>query len=207
MGFTYEYSQPSEYRFSLDSVLMAETVAGLIRVRSDLSGIRVMDLCSGCGVVGFELSWHLRELRKMDFVEVQEVYQSHFMENVKTVDRAEMEFRFHLLNYEQLRTPAWREQVDLVVCNPPYFRVGQGKLSPSEFKNRCRFYIDSDFQNLVDSLLWVLKPRASAYVLLRPLQDHAWDMMQELENRIAERARAVKVADIRGTDLIQLERF
>lgn len=186
---------------------MAETVAGLIRVRSDLSGIRVMDLCSGCGVVGFELSWHLRELRKMDFVEVQEVYQSHFMENVKTVDRAEMEFRFHLLNYEQLRTPAWREQVDLVVCNPPYFRVGQGKLSPSEFKNRCRFYIDSDFQNLVDSLLWVLKPRASAYVLLRPLQDHAWDMMQELENRIAERARAVKVADIRGTDLIQLERF
>jgi tRNA1Val (adenine37-N6)-methyltransferase len=205
MPFTYQYSQPSEYHFSLDSIQMAEHVATQIKDHKNLESFRVMDLCAGCGVIGFELAWHLRSLKHFEFVEVQDVYRSHFEENKKIVGRADVEWNFHLLNYESLQTEEWKHSVDLVLCNPPYFRLGQGKLSPSEFKNRCRFYIDSDFKNLIESILWVLKPGAEAYLLLRPLQDHAWDMMSELKQLVSARASVAPISNIRGTDLIRIQ--
>jgi tRNA1Val (adenine37-N6)-methyltransferase len=183
---------------------MAKYVATQIQDHKNLESFRVMDLCAGCGVIGFELAWHLRSLKMFEFVEVQDIYRFHFEENKKIVNRPDIQWNFHLLNYASLQTEEWKQSVDLVLCNPPYFRLGQGKLSPSEFKNRGRFYIDSDFKNLLESTLWILKPGAEAYLLLRPLQDHAWDMRSELNNQVGGRASMDLVADIRGTDLIRI---
>lgn len=154
--------------------------------------------------MGFELSYHLPALRHLHFVEVQSVYLEHFKKNVQTVARPEVEFEFHLKNYADLRTPELKANFDLIIVNPPYFRSDQGKLSPSDFKNRCRFFIDSDFAQLIESILWLRKPEASCFVLLRDLKDHSRSIFQELEQMIDGRAKFRKVADVRGTDLVEI---
>ena len=95
-----------------------------------------------------------------------------------------------------------KDYYDLIVCNPPYFRNNQGKLSPSEFKNRCRFYMDSDFKKLLNSISYSLKKAGKAFVLIQSLEDHKIDILTELQSqknfKILHRGR------VRATDLYQL---
>lgn len=213
--FTMEYDQPNEYRFSLDSVEAPKVVAQrcLCALKDDselekLKSYRVLDLCAGVGVMGLELSFYLPQIAEFHFVEVQSIYRSYFCENLKRRARSDWAVYFHEMNYEKLiADPKWRGQFDLVLCNPPYFVPGQGLLSPSEFKNRCRFFLDSSFEKLVQAIAWVLKPQGEAYVLIRDLKDHGLSHLQTLLPETQRHLKISKVADIRGTDLFCFEPF
>lgn len=221
--FTYEYSQPEEYRFSLDSVEMAWEVAEHLKERmledskekkqspsdylkNQIRRWKVMDLCAGCGVIGFELNFHLPQIQHIDFVEVQEIYKTHFEAN-RTKVKTEGEFQFLNLNYEDLlQKPEFSQKYQLVLCNPPYFKIEQGKLSPSEFKNRCRFFIDSTFEKLIDSIEYSLAPDGEAYLLLRTLEEHGFDLLTELRARIKGRLKCENLTMVRGTFLLKMYR-
>lgn len=204
--FTYQYAQPDAYHFSLDSIQLAEFVAERLQLRAGLSELRTLDLCAGCGVVGFELSWYAKELKLFDFIEVQDVYADFFYKNLALVNRPELDVRWHLLNYESLLAPAWKNKFDLIVSNPPYFQRGQGMLSPSDFKNRCRFFLDSSFANFVLALANCLAPGGHAYFLLRPLKQHGCDLFLEVQSLLQDtKINAQKITTIRGTDVVFLE--
>jgi tRNA1(Val) A37 N6-methylase TrmN6 len=221
--FTYNYSQPEEYHFSLDSIEMPWEVAQHFKeriaednqekksspadyLRSKMRRYRVLDLCAGCGVIGFELNYHMPELRNIDFVEVQEIYKSHFEANREKVQN-EGEFRFLQKNYEELsKDPELHQKYDLILCNPPYFKIEQGKLSPSEFKNRCRFFIDSTFEKLIESIEYSLAPEGEAYLLLRTLEEHGYDLLTELRTLIHGKLQCENLTLVRGTFLLKLYR-
>ncbi len=221
--FTYNYSQPEEYRFSLDSVEMPWEVAVHLReriqednqqkksspseyLRNQMRFWKTLDLCAGCGVIGFELNFHLPQIRQIDFVEVQPVYLSHFEANLGKVQH-EGEFRFLNQNYDELLgNPEFQEKYQLILCNPPYFKIEQGKLSPSEFKNRCRFFIDSTFEKLIQSIDHCLAPEGEAYLLLRDLEDHGIDLLMDLKQMIAGRLQCENLTFVRGTYLLKLYR-
>ena len=120
--YTYDYFQPEEYKFSLDSVFFAQKVAKIIESANDISHWKALDLCAGCGIVGLELSIHSREQMKIDFVEVQEIYRSFFDANKQMIypDAQKTEFSFLTINYEKLLTIEFENLYDLIVCNPPY---------------------------------------------------------------------------------------
>jgi tRNA1(Val) A37 N6-methylase TrmN6 len=202
--FTYNYSQPDDYHFSLDSIELPFKVAQLLE-RENHHNLKVMDLCSGCGVVGLELHFHLPAIRELNFVEVQrEAYEKFIHENISKVKPSETQFQIHWMNYEKLLSPEYMDQFDLVVSNPPYFEPDQGKLSPSQFKNRCRFYLDSPFETLIDVLLHILKPMAPAYILLRSLEEHNKNLRQRLQLRTLGRAQVQVIDLIRGTELVKI---
>jgi tRNA1Val (adenine37-N6)-methyltransferase len=203
--FTYRYRQPEAYHFSLDSIHFAEFLAQHLQSRNDLQGLRVLDLCAGCGVIGMELSWYRPELRQIDFMEVQEIYTRYFHENTTLVNRPELELSWHLLNYDALLEKTWENKYDLIISNPPYFHAGHGILSPSEFKNRCRFFLDSSFANFILALANSLAPGGEAYFLLRPLKQHGWDVFSDIRELLKDRDFSVeKIAAIRGTDIVML---
>jgi tRNA1Val (adenine37-N6)-methyltransferase len=211
--FTYSYDQPDEYHFSLDSIEMPLQVSQHLRkYHSDLPSLKVLDLCAGCGVVGFEFHFHLPEVAQIDFLEVQDVYQSYFESNlgkVKAGIRRDSltQFQFFNLNYNQLMGSALEGQYDVVLCNPPYFEKDQGLLSPSDFKNRCRFYLDSDFSTLVESMLSSLKPGGASFFLLRPLSEHKKNLLKSLESLVSGRADLQMLVPIRGTSLIRMQKI
>lgn len=225
--FTYEYSQPEEYHFSLDSIEMPWQVS-LDLGSKDLTDKKVLDLCAGCGVLGFELNYHLPKLRDIDFVEVQSVYKTHFehnrelalahakkssrpklgivRENAPVFSSSEPSFQFLNLNYDELLKDSYQDKYDVILCNPPYFVPGQGKLSPSEFKNRCRFFIDSSFENLISVLCHTLKQDGEAFLLLRPLEDHGLDLFAELRRLTKNKLQCESMGEVRGTYLLKLYR-
>lgn len=208
MYFTYNYKQPDEYHFSLDSIHLARFVATQFESHADHGSLRVLDLCAGCGVIGIELSWHLRSIRHIEFIEIQDIYTEYFFQNMANVNRPELQFRWHLLNYDELHKNEWEGKFDLILSNPPYFQSGHGMLSPSQFKNRCRFYLDSTFQNYIRALENSLANKGKAYFLLRPLNHHGFDLFSDIQKILQKTSvTAKKIAHIRGSDIILLEKL
>lgn len=202
--YSYNYFQPEDYRFSLDSVFLAQKVAEIFKTHETPEKLRVLDLCSGCGVVGLELNFHLRALQKIDFLEVQEVYRPYFQKNAEQAKSEHSEFKFLQMNYADLKQDSFKESYDLIVSNPPYFFLGEGLLSPNEFKNRCRFFIDSDLKNLIEATLFSLKLGGRAYLLARPGNHHGRNLQEEIRMLSAGLASVQILDEVRGTNIVEL---
>ena len=207
--YTYDYSQPEAYRFSLDSVFLATVVSEVIPPKAAHFDFQVLDLCSGCGVIGMELHFHRPELSSISFIEVQNEYRPHFEENLKTVKKfhpdQKLNFQFFEINYNQvLNNPVFAASFDLIVCNPPYFFKNEGLLSPNEFKNRCRFFLDSDFVSLFEAIVHCLKPKAQAFVLIRKGAEHGRNPLKEIELILGTRATVEPFQEVRGTLVVKI---
>lgn len=206
--FTFEYVQPKEYRFSHDSVFFARKIFEFY-AEKNISEFSVLDLCSGCGIIGLDFLFHLKHStanlpKRMDFLEVQDIYQKYFEENVKRLGDVTTQLSWQNKNYDTLIGSPYQEKYDLIFCNPPYFFPTQGKLSPSDFKNRCRFFIDSTFLILVQAIVEVLSPQGSAYILLRSQQDHGWDELFSIQQILPQALKATKLDNIRGTAVVRI---
>lgn len=206
--YTYNYFQPEEYKFSLDSVFFAQKVAKIIESTPNIAHWKALDLCAGCGIIGFELSHHTRDQMKIDFLEVQSVYQSFFDKNKKMIysEDTNDQFSFLNINYNQLLDKTFENTYDLIVCNPPYFFKEEGLLSPNDFKNRCRFFIDSDFETLIQAIVFSLKPNAKAYVLIRSGAHHGRLPIEEITDILNGSGHADIIDHVRGTDIIMIRK-
>lgn len=206
--FTFQYSQPEDYHFSHDSVFLARRSFEILH-QQGFAGKQALDLCSGCGVVGLDFLFHCQSentkiVEGFDFLEVQDVYLPHFAENLSRASLQDVTTRFVLGSYADLKNQ--EPKYDLILSNPPYFRVGQGKMSPSDFKNRCRFFIDSDFRTLLESLRDSLNDHGQAFFLLRDLDDHGFDPQKEAHKILSESGTLVRLGDIRGTSFMLFKR-
>ncbi|MBC7428963.1 MAG: methyltransferase [Bacteriovorax sp.] len=202
--YSYNYHQPEDYRFSLDSVFLAQKVAEVLKTHPAPANLRVLDLCSGCGVVGLELNFHLRSVSKIDFLDVQEIYRPFFLKNAEQAKSEASEFNFLCMNYADLLHDSFKEKYDVIISNPPYFFLGEGLLSPNDFKNRCRFFIDSDLQNLIAATLFSLKPEGRAYLLARSGTHHGRNLQDEIRKLSTGLARVQILDEVRGTNIVEL---
>ncbi len=139
---------------------------------------------------------------RFDFLEIQDVYQDHFSENRDRLNIPEVKLNFLNINYASLLSSEFQQHYDLIISNPPYFFPEHGSLSPSEFKNRCRFFIDSDFKSLISGICNSLTGSGSAYLLLRDMPDHGWNAILQAQS-ISTRPLTV-IGDVRGTQLIRI---
>ncbi|MGE0763563.1 MAG: methyltransferase [Bdellovibrionales bacterium] len=205
--YTLEYVQPEEYHFSHDSVFFARKVFEYHAAKLSPTS-EVLDLCAGCGIIGLDFLYHCRKELNLapkicDFVEVQKIYESYFTQNVQTFGPTTTQIKLIISNYAHLDPQ--KQRYDLILCNPPYFRTDQGKLSPSEFKNRCRFFIDSDFETLLTQTTSLLKPRATAYLLMRDQLAHRQNILQEAQHILGTQVALNIVDDVRGTHLVEIK--
>ncbi len=204
---TFFYQQPEEYRFSHDSIFLAYKVFETLQNLS-LKDCTLLDLCSGVGVVGLDFIYHRHKAhldlpKQFDFLEVQHIYKKYFDENIKTLSIPLIQAQFIHSNYDQLLSTQMTNSYDYIISNPPYFHTHHGKLSPSHFKNRCRFFIDSNFKNLILGLSNALKPLGSAFVLFRDQPEHSFHVITEIKKYIPSQISVVHLDTLRGTLLIQ----
>lgn len=206
--FTFNYSQPSDYHFSHDSIFLARRVFELTSPKQ-IPLLKALDICSGCGIIGLDFIFHAQKEfglapLSMDFMEVQNIYESHFKTNQKRLGPTTTELHYISNNYNLLSEEKFKNQYNLILCNPPYFFPTKGVLSPSEFKNRCRFYIDSTFSQLLLGITNTLYQNGKAFLLLRDLPEHRWSAIDEAQNILRGRLKLDRIGDIRGTHLICL---
>jgi tRNA1Val (adenine37-N6)-methyltransferase len=192
----------------LDSIFFAQKIAKLIESNPDISHWKALDLCAGCGIIGFDLSHHTQHQMKIDFVEVQEVYRSYFDKNKQMIapNANGTQFSFLNINYRKLLDKEFENSYDLIVCNPPYFFKDEGLLSPNDFKNRCRFFIDSDFETLIKAIIFTLNPGSSAYVLIRAATHHGRAPLHDIITILGADGSAEIIDHVRGTDIIRINK-
>jgi tRNA1(Val) A37 N6-methylase TrmN6 len=210
--YTFKYSQPSEYRFSHDSVFLARRVFELCQ-KKNIKSWRVLDLCAGCGIIGLDFIFHFQNEMGVfpascDFIEVQKTYESHFLGNVeqlkKEKNKIKSEMRFLNANYDELQNAEFKKKYNLILCNPPYFFPHQGTMSPSQFKNRCRFFIDSDFRQLFLGIATSLAPSGEAFLVLRDLKKNGFDVLSEAQALLPDFLQLESIGDIRGNHFIKI---
>ena len=208
--FTYRYRQPKEYHFCLDSIIFGGYVVSELRARwpSGLpEAFRAADICAGCGVIGFEISHSLPQIKHFDFIEIQDAFRESFDGNLaQAAELAPREFRFLQKDYRDLSRGSEAGQYNLIVANPPYFFEGEGLLSPSSLKNRCRFFLDGNLKELIEASVNALTLDGVAYLLVKTGTDHGRDVIRDLQMTLANQAVITFCANVRGTSVLRVTR-
>jgi len=152
-AFPRGLSQPGTgFRFSMDALLLA-AFAGRERVRG-----RVLDLGTGCGVVGLGLA-----LDHPDFfglgLDVNPDMLAHARENARRLGVGE---RFSFVRAD-VREPGGLapESADLVLCNPPYRAPSRGRVCPDDGKTLARFEAGAELGDFVRAAAFAVRNRKS----------------------------------------------
>jgi tRNA1Val (adenine37-N6)-methyltransferase len=206
--FTYRYAQPPEYHYSLDSIELMWRLGTFLQNQIGVQNLRVLDLCSGCGVLGFELNfWVPEKISSIEFVDVQIEYESYFERNRLITGTSDKPMTFRCMNYNQIpQMEHFKEAFDLVLCNPPYFRSDSGSLGKSAFRNRCDFLLDGSFAELCAAICHSLAPDGQAYILLKDLGSQGIDQLRELQENSGPDFNSRVISVVRGTPVIMMNK-
>jgi tRNA1Val (adenine37-N6)-methyltransferase len=139
---------PSGYRFSIDSILLA----GHARPRP---GDTVIDLGTGCGIIPLILAYHEPDL-KIFGIELQQqladIASSNVIKNHMTSTITILCNDLKDLQNDMISGP-----VDLIVTNPPYRKVKSGRINPDAQRAVARHEIKVSLNDIIKTVRRVLR--------------------------------------------------
>lgn len=175
------YSQPEFYKFSRDSIELADLAA---RYEDGNKSIKVLELFAGSGVVGIEFESRHQSVEHITFVELQENFKAHIEDNIKNLDcRSEVLF----MSFQSFQSD---HKYDVILLNPPYFDSQKSRIGSNEHRNFCRFTLNFEFQDIVNKIEETLSANGSAYIC------HC-DDLEKIDHRIT------KIGDYQGVGLFR----
>jgi len=140
-----------EYRFTSDAVLLAN----FVRVkRSDT----VADFGAGSGVISILLAYKQRP-KKVYGVEIQPALADMASRSVRMNG---LDGIIEIINGDVKK---FAEQVDVVVCNPPYRKAGSGQAQEKENLRICRHEISITLDEIVKCASEVLRHKGKLYLV------------------------------------------
>lgn len=153
------YSQPEEYHFSRNSI---ELVNFAINHQGS-KPIKILDLCSGCGVVGIEYYLKTNSQALFTFIELQaNIFKDHLEANIQ-----KCEIQLDQIYYCDFRDLDLNTSFDLILCNPPYFKAEQSRLSNNKVKNKCTHFNTGFFEDLIGFISKSLSQNGKSFILCR----------------------------------------
>lgn len=175
------YSQPEFYKFNSDSI---DLVKYAIEEFNKLKNISVLDICSGCGIIGIEFSQLHESVSDLTLVELQSEYRQHIKKNIERLD---LDVSIIIEDYKVCKL---NQKFDIILCNPPYFKPDSGRVSPNENRQRSRTYQKGDLVQLIEFGISSLKEGGEFIIV------HREDL-----NRIDD--RFIKVKEVGGAKLFR----
>ncbi len=152
------------YRFALDAVLLAH----FLQIKPTEIALEI-----GCGngVIPILLS-RLKKFRKIVAVEIQSELADLARTNVERNHAEQIE----IMNADatQLHERLSANSFDLLYSNPPYRKLGSGKLNPSPEKAIARHEIHLKLEDLVSVADYFLKPDGRLSVILPTFRENDW---------------------------------
>lgn len=140
--------QPKKgYRFSIDAVLIAHFCC-LDKVKT------VVDLGTGSGVIPLILSQRKREIR-VKGIEIQDSMLDRAIRSVQyngLEDRIEI-IRGDIKKIGDFLPPA---SAELVVCNPPFWRRNEGRISQNPEEAIARHELEVDLETMIRASFYLL---------------------------------------------------
>lgn len=134
------------YRFSIDALLLSHFAE--LRPKD-----RVIDLGTGCGVIPLILIFR-RKAEAVIGVEVQPSLAELARQNV-SLNRFSSKIEIWEKDFKDLAGE--RGIFDCVLCNPPYRRMGSGRVNPQEEKALARHEINATLEDVLRAAHHLLK--------------------------------------------------
>jgi tRNA1Val (adenine37-N6)-methyltransferase len=141
------------YRFAVDSPILAAYLP-----RSTRPALEV-----GCGV-GVVSLLALRQ-KKFPAVTGIEIQEALFRLAVENAAANGMAARFQVIHGDFARIHAGIADVQTIFCNPPFFKVGQGHVSPDPTIRLARFEIAIDLPGLLRGCAAALAQRGKLFLI------------------------------------------
>ena len=157
------------YRFSIDALLLAHFA------EPDPDD-RIIDLGTGCGIVPLILFFR-KKSKKITGVEVQPSLADLARRNA-VLNRCSSRFQVWEDDLRKLDQRVKRESFDLVLTNPPYRRVGSGRVNPHTEKAIARHEIQATLEEVLQATHYLLKDKGRL-VMIYPASRVA-DLMRGL---------------------------
>ena len=161
------YQYDDKFKFSLDSILLAEFVELKPNTRT------IVDFCTGNAPVPLILSTK-SESRIYGFELQENIYNLAVM----SVKENKLESRIKIINANLKDSLEYilPESVDAVTCNPPYFKYDKNKSLINEDREKAiaRHEISMNLDDLITSAKYILKNKAPLYIV------HRCDRLEEI---------------------------
>ena len=153
--FGLQIAQPQGVtRFGTDSILLSDFAARKLR-----SGMRVMDLCTGCGIVALLLAAR----RPLSVLGVEIDPTAAAVANNGEHNHISLEIITGDLRFAPIPTGVF----DMVTCNPPYFSTGNPQ-SPDSSRRTARSEEACNFDDVCRVASRALKFGGSFFAVYRP---------------------------------------
>lgn len=149
---------PHAFRFSMDSVLLAD----FAQVRN---GLRIFDLGTGTGILPLLLYGRSHRII-CDAVEIQEDAADRAQRTMR-LNQVEQLIHVYCQDLRNVRDSFPHAKYDLVICNPPYTPEKSALLSPNPAISTARQETDCTLSDISSAASWLLKSR-SRFVTMLP---------------------------------------
>ena len=138
------------YRFSIDALLLAHFA-------EPGPDDRIIDLGTGCGIVPLILIFQ-KKVKKITGVEIQPSLADLARRNA-AFNRCSSRFQVWEDDLRKLDQRVKRETFDLALTNPPYRKVGSGRVNPRTEKAVARHEIKATLEDVFRSAHYLLKDK------------------------------------------------
>lgn len=150
-----------KFCFGMDAVLLSHY--GRMK-----KGSRVMDLCSGTGIVPILLTaWH--ELKSVEALEYQPDCVEMAERSVKMNGLSEL-IKIHEGDVKEVRAQFASGSFDYVTCNPPYMTGNHGFTNGNYSKAVARHEILCTLEDVVKASSWLLRESGHFIMVHRPFR-------------------------------------
>lgn len=131
-----------EFCFGIDSVLLSDFAMRAKKYK------KVVDLCSGNGVISILLSAKLPKAKEIIGVEIQE-YSAELAN--RSIELNNLQDKIQIINKDllKIKKDIQSGSVDLVVCNPPYKPKGSGIINEKDSKTIARHEISCTLEDII----------------------------------------------------------
>ncbi len=146
---------PKEYLFTSDAVLLAD----FARVKQ---GQTVCEFGSGGGIISI-LTAFKRKPKMVYGIEIQAHLAD--MSRRSAEENRQENVTFLCGDVKNAASLLGREQMDAVICNPPYRKVGSGQMQESETLQICRHEVKITLAEIIASAADVLKCKGALYMV------------------------------------------
>jgi len=157
------------YRFSIDALLLAHFA-------EPRAGDRIIDLGTGCGIIPLILIFRKKAERVMG-VEIQPSLANLARRNA-ALNRLSNRIQLLEKDLKNLKGNKWKETFDLVISNPPYRKVGAGRMNPQIEKALARHEIKATLEDVLHCARYLLKEKGRL-IMIYPAS-RAIDLLQEM---------------------------
>jgi len=146
------------YRFSVDSILLLD----FIRLKNYE---KIIDLGTGSGIIPLFLLGKKKGL-SIYGIEIQKDLADMARRSVK-LNKLQNEITIIQEDFRNLKNIFKNQQFDVVVSNPPYISMGQGKINPLSSRAIARHEIKGDLEDMISVSNYLLKNKGRIYLIYK----------------------------------------